>query len=300
MGIIFAIVTAFAFAFSNIFIKRGMETSSKDNGFFMTVFLNVLILGLVALFYRLFVSQVSISINGVILFGLSGIFTTFLGRITLFKSFREIGPSRGAAIKNSAPLFTILFAVIFLQEVLHLYPLIGVLFVLFGLGIQGYYLLKQERLPTNHKSSNYKKGYFLALLSAFVFGIGQAIRKPGMQEMPDPFFGAFISSVVALIIILLFEWKKGTVVKTIRNQYKNRNYNYYLSGVLTSVAILSFFIGITYTQVSYVAAIAAVEPLLTIILSKILLRNQEAITRYTVYSASAVFCGVITIILFNS
>jgi hypothetical protein len=44
---------------------------------------------------------------------------------------------------------------------------------------------------------------------------------------------------------------------------------------------------------------AAIEPLLTIILSKILLKKQEKIDHSTIYSAFAVFTGVVIIILFT-
>jgi uncharacterized membrane protein len=254
MGILFALITAFGFSFSNVFIRKGMEKSKADNGYFITVVINVVILGLAALYYRIFISNVPISLYGLLLFGLSGVFTTFLGRISLFMSFREIGPSRGVAIKNSAPLFTILFAVIFLHEYIRFLPFIGTLFVLLGLGIQGFFLVRLGSLHTSQEDSNLKKGYFLALFSALVFGVGQAIRKPGIEELPDPFFGAFFSSVIAIVLTVLYEWKKGVLKETATTQLTSINYFYYFSGIFTSLAMLSFFIAVTYIQVSYVAA----------------------------------------------
>jgi drug/metabolite transporter (DMT)-like permease len=62
--------------------------------------------------------------------------------------------------------------------------------------------------------------------------------------------------------------------------------------------MLSFFIAVTYIQVSYVAAIAAIEPVLTILLSKIFL-SEEKIARNTIYSALTVFTGVVLIVLFT-
>ncbi|MBU8906793.1 DMT family transporter [Desertibacillus haloalkaliphilus] len=299
MGILFALLTAFGFAISNIFVRKGMEKSKGDNGFLITVIINVLILGIAALIYRLVVTNVPITMYGFLLFAISGVFTTFLGRMTLFMSYREIGPSRGAAIKNSAPLFTVLFAVLFLNEWIGLLPSIGTFFVLAGLGIQGFFLIRQTTTTTANDQSNLKKGYFLALFSAMVFGTGQAIRKPGLEELPDPFFGAFAGALTALILVLLSDWSKGVLKTNLRNQITSFNLFYLWSGLFTSIAMLSFFIGVTYIQVSYVAAIAAMEPLLTILLSKLFLRKQETIARYTIFSSLIVFTGVIIIILFT-
>lgn len=301
MGVLLALLTAFSYSVSNVCIKKGMVKSKGDNGFFITVVINSFILGIAALIYRLVsTDSITITFYGLFLFALAGIFATFLGRITLFKSFREIGPTRGVAIKNSAPLFAILFAIIFLHEVIHFIPFIGTLFVLLGLGIQAYYLLRQDSPSNlNNEEANLKKGYFFALFSAVVFGVGQAIRKPGLTEIPDPFFGAFIGSLTALIIISLYEWKKGVLRTTVANQIAHFNLFYLLAGVFTSLAMLFFFIAISYLQVSYVVAIAATEPLITIILSKFLLKNQEVIARYTIVSSLTVFVGVLIIIMFN-
>jgi len=299
MGVLFALLTASSYSLSNIFIRKGMGTSKADNGLLMTVIVNVIILGIAAILYRIFTTNVPITLYAVSVFAISGALTTFLGRIALFKSFREIGPIRGSAIKSSAPLFTIIFAVIFLQEVIRMLPFIGILFVLVGLGIQGYYLLRQSSIDVNKKDVNLKHGYFLALFSAIVFGVGQAIRKPGMEALPDPVFGAFIGSGAALAMILLSEWKKGVLKETVTNQITSFNLYYLFSGLLTSVAMLSFFIAMLYMQVSYVVAIAASEPLITILLSKIILKKQESIAYHSIFSAFVVFSGVLIIILFT-
>lgn len=299
MGVIFALISALSFSFNNVFIRKGMEKSKSDNGHLITVFVNVIFLGLVALCYRIFITNVPISLYGIILFALAGVFTTFLGRFALFASFREIGPSRGVAIKNSAPLFTILFAIIFLNEVIQFLPLIGILIVLLGLAIQGYFLLRQNPLQNSQLDTKLKKGYFLALFSALVFGIGQAIRKPGIDELPDPFLGAFVSSLAAVIIILFWDWRKGLLRKTIKTQISTFNFYYLLSGLTSSLAMTSFFTAIIFIQVSIVSAIAAIEPLITIILSRFILRKEEDIALHTVFSAIFVFLGIIIIISFS-
>lgn len=297
MGIFFALLTALGFAISNVCVRKGMDRSKSDNGVIMTLFINFIFLGFAALIYRFFIHSVPINLEGIMFYLVAGIFTTFIGRLTLFMSYREIGPTRGTAIKNSAPLFTVIFAVAFLHETIRLAPLVGILFVLLGLAIQGYFLFKHgDQLTAQERLQ--RKGYLLALTSAVVFGVGQGIRKPGMDVLPDPFLGAFISAVVALTMIFILEGKKGGLGKKIKTQVSQFNIFYFIAGIGTSIAMLSFFIAITYMQVSYVAVIAAMEPIITILLSKLFLKNQEVIQSYTIYSAIAIFGGVTMILIF--
>ncbi|WP_083910680.1 DMT family transporter [Salsuginibacillus kocurii] len=300
MGIFFAFLTALFFAISNILIRKGMERSPEDNGVFMTLTVNILMLGVAALGYRLLIESVPFSLTGFGWFILAGIFTTFLGRTTLFKSIRLIGPTRGTAIKNSAPLFTILFAVTFFNERMEGMALWGALLVLIGLFIQGYFMVRTEGEQSQAAvKKDERVGYMIALLAALTFGLGQVFRKPGVDAFPDPFFGAFVSAVVAFVALTTLQSFKTNVKAQFIYQIKNRNLYYAGAGVATGAAMISFFTGITYIEVSYVSVIAALEPLLTIILATLFLKGKERIYKYTLWSAAIVFAGVILIVLYT-
>lgn len=298
MGIIFACLTALMFSISNVAIKRGMKNSPTDNGVLLTFLVNFLFLGIAAFIYRFFIETVSITATGVLYFILAGFLTTFIGRFTLFKSFRSIGATKGTAIKNSAPLFTIIFALIFLNEVLSIATTIGISFVLIGLLIQGYYLFSYGKQELTKTQLNDRHGYILALTAAFAFGTGQGVRKFGMESLPDPYFGAFISALVAILMMMIIDGRKENIFLKLKTQVIRPNLYYLIGGVATSIAMLLFFVAIQFIQISYVAAIAAIEPLVTIMLTRIFLRGTETIARYTVISASLVFLGVTLIMLF--
>lgn len=298
MGILLACLTALMFSISNVAIKRGMKNSTTDNGVLLTFLINFIFLGIAAFIYRFFIETVAITITGVFYFILAGFLTTFIGRFTLFKSFRRIGATKGTAIKNSAPLFTIVFALIFLNESLSFVPTIGISFVLIGLFIQGYFLVSYGNHELTKIQLNDRRGYLLALTAAVAFGIGQGVRKVGIESLPDPYLGAFISAVVAILMMLMIEGRKENVIKKLKTQVLRPNLYYVIGGVATSMAMLLFFMAIQFIQLSYVAAIAAIEPLVTIILMKAFLKGEETVARYTIISASIVFFGVTMIVLF--
>ncbi|OEH85268.1 hypothetical protein BHU72_04005 [Desulfuribacillus stibiiarsenatis] len=298
MGFFFAFMVGLGFASGNILVRKGMKQSDEqDNGVLTTVIINVIFLGIAWLIYRLLYVTVELNWIGTLYYVFAGIFTTFLGRQTLFMSYRKIGAPRGSAIKNSAPLFTAVFALVILGETMGWLPFAGFVFVLLGLGIQGLFMIRQgNKLSTDMHVE--RIGYYLALASAMSFGVGQGIRKSGLLELPDPYYGAFISGLVALLMTILWEARTGNIREKLIGQVKRYNPFYLAAGVCTSIAMLSFFIAITYIQVSYVAAVAALEPLLTIILSKLFLK-QEEIQRYTIVASMTVFAGVLMLILFT-
>ncbi|MCD8510751.1 MAG: EamA family transporter [Bacillus sp. (in: Bacteria)] len=95
IGIIFAVLSATSFAANYIFVQKGMKRSEKENGVFINILINVVILTIIYAFILLFrTDPIQITAAGVIAFMIAGICTSFLGRASLFAGIRKIGSSR--------------------------------------------------------------------------------------------------------------------------------------------------------------------------------------------------------------
>src|SRR5690606_36850843 len=100
------------FAYANIILQKGMQKTHGDNGVFITMLINVSVLALVFFIFRVFTGDfVPFDATGFFFYVLAGFLTTFMGRVALFSAIRHIGSSRAVVIKNTAPLFTVVFAV---------------------------------------------------------------------------------------------------------------------------------------------------------------------------------------------
>jgi drug/metabolite transporter (DMT)-like permease len=286
MGFIFAFLCASFFAISNIVMKKGMRASPRDNGVFMTLCMNVVVLGMALFIYRLTENQAEpITTAGFWFFVLAGFLTSFVGRTMLLGGIREIGPSRAIAIKNTSPIFTVLFAFMILNETIEIWPWFGMGLLFFGLFLQGYPLFHEGKKSANNL------GYLFALGAAVGFGVGQGVRKQAIIYFSDPFAGALIGAIVALISSSLLEARKGNFMETVKFNMRTKNLYYMTGGLFTSLAILCFFISIWYIQVAYVGAIVAAEPILTVILSGIFLKEEEKLTPIIMVSALVVLLG---------
>jgi hypothetical protein len=127
-------------------------------------------------------------------FVLSGLLTTGLGRMSNFMAIPRIGPSRASAIKNSAPVFTLLFAFLVLGETICLVPAFGVALILLGIFVQGFVYFKLQRLQSAQQKHSAVRtsaisyeamGYLFILFSAMTFGVGYGVRKQAMIFLND-------------------------------------------------------------------------------------------------------------------
>lgn len=133
MGVVLALGGALGFSFMNVFVRNGVRPDDPDNGLFITMLINIVLFGVLAMIIVLLGAVPVFSIEGAISFVMSGFAATFLGRLTLFGGIRHIGAARAAAIKNATPLVTVGLALTFLGERLSLIDGAGVALILIGL-----------------------------------------------------------------------------------------------------------------------------------------------------------------------
>lgn len=322
IGIVLAFLSAVGFSFTNVLISKGRTKGDVDNGMLITTLSNVAILSSVVVILGLNGYLPGWSTVGFLWFAGSGFLTSFLGRSTLFTSIGLIGSSRAAAIKNTAPVFTVAVAVLFLSERLSLSATIGV-----GLAGLGLLLLVCEafRTPGSGRerrgedkataqrmtspetlvddaappfkpfgsagASAVMVGTLIAVCSAVFFGLGQGIRKVGLEYMPDVFVGATIASWAALFLYLGTSVVRGRTGTVFRASFTNFRPYFWFAGLTTTMGQLGFFAAITFIPVSHVSVIAASETLLTIFLATLLIGRAEQISRRIMVAALLVFAG---------
>jgi drug/metabolite transporter (DMT)-like permease len=296
MGVSLAVFCAIAYSFNYIFIQLGMRKSPQDNGSFLSLFICVLtVMGIYGSMFLFGEKEMApVSWIGVSFYMAAGFCTVFLGRTLLFAGIRKIGSSRAAALKNAAPVFTIIMAVLFLDETISLLAGIGILVILIFLFLQARLDFRRAKAHSEQKD---RSGFMLALAAAICFGIGQGLRKLGIMYEADAVFGSLIGSVFALLVFILMEIGRKQLKLTLARNFKKINLYFVAAGIVTGLAQVSFFVSLLYTHVSYVSTIAAIEPIITIILARMLLASEERFDWRLIITACAVFLGTVIIII---
>lgn len=138
MGIAAAILAAVAFGVSATFSQLGLQYIGPMLGTMVSVFGSlawVLALALIAQPDSL----LAISLMALLWFGMIGVINYSIGRYLRYAGATYVGLSRSASISSATPLFTMIFAVVFLREALTWPVLVGTAAVATGL-----YLLARE------------------------------------------------------------------------------------------------------------------------------------------------------------
>lgn len=278
------------------------QSNGQSMGFAITVLINVIVHSLifiVVLAAAGFSFEFSWESTG--WFVLGGLFSTILGRYALLSAIQTIYPSRASALKNSTPFFTVLYAILILDEDFTPLSLIGLLLLFIVIVMQGVLSFRQSRLKVRKDQADTSEwsGYLLGIFAAFVFGLGQGFRKQGLLVHNEPIYGALMGSLIGLLVIVLYQLFKGTLMVTVRENYRILNFNFIIAGVFLSLGPVFFFLAASLLQVSYVSVIAAVEPLMTILLSALFLKGREQITPSLLIGAMLILTGITFISLDN-
>lgn len=299
LGILLALVTAFGYSSNYVLMQMGMKKTKNDPGVFISLFsavVTIILIYGIYLVYMLIGQAPFAPFNwwGIFFFLLAGFVTAFLGRTILIHSIKRIGPSRAAGIKNAAPIFTIIVAVSFMGERITPLAGVGILIIFSALFLQARHEFKQTPADS---SRDKKVGMLLACGAAVSFGLGHAIRKQGVLFYPDPILGSLLGTLFALLVLVVGEATQGQLGETIKRNFKQLNGYYIAGGVMTGIAQMSFFGAVMFTNVSYVSVVTATEPVMTVLLSSLLLKKDEKITRRLVVTACAVFVGTTILVL---
>jgi len=335
VGVLLALVGAVAFSIMNISVRKGVRPGDGDNGVVTTVLINVVAFTLLMALVVLTTGARAWSWAAVGAFVAAGLASTFVGRSLLFTGIRHAGAARAAAVKNATPLFTLIIAVAVLGERVVPLAGAGIALVLIGIFLLARESLRRpvagkpvaefediielalesealaegglpDGRPRSTESERVRAagvarssmllGLALSGIAAVIFGAGHALRKVGMDILPDALLGAAVGSWSAILAhtaaaAIRGRWEAIRAAVTARRPY------FWLAGIAGTVGQLCFFAALIFAPVSHVSVVAASETILTVLLAGLVAQGAERITIRIVLPAALVFAGVAAIAL---
>jgi len=278
-----ALQAAFFFAISHILIRRGLEKSNSITA-------SVISLGLTALTTWVmvpFMVQVSSFWTPAVgYFVAAGLFAPGLGRIFNYMGIERVGVARTVPVSNSSPMFASVLAVLFLGERWTLQNVTGTSLVIAGLVI-----LSQAR-PERTEWRGVDLIY--PLLAALSFAISSVLRKRGLIIANLPVMAAALAAATAFLFVIAMLQAQGgrKVLKLTRRSAVWL----FIGGLTNTAATLSVFYALSYGKVVIVEPLVATNPLLSILLAAIFLRDLEAITPRVVVGGLCTVIGTILVV----
>ncbi len=279
-----SLFTAVCYGASSVLARKGMKDSNPMTGVIVGTLVQVILLAV------LVIADPPDAFNwtAIGLFVASGILASTLGRLLNFMSIEKLGVALAATIIGSSPLFSTLLAALFLGEQVALSTLLGTVLVVAGIaaarsGGQGMKGIQSNAL-------------LLPIASATFYGASSVTRKAALNILPESALGAVVGALASIVSFgayllltqrtddLRFNWESGKF--------------FIINGVVVTLAWLAMFSALTIGKVSVVTALGGTNPLFSVILSAILLKDSEKLNSRIIIGCLAIVAGAAVISLF--
>jgi len=208
-------------------------------------------------------------------FLLAGLLSPGLAQIFVTVAIRESGSSRVSMIFGTAPLVSVTIALLFLNEPASA-PLIAGAVLVVGGGV----LLARERNRPAHLN---RVGLVLAFAGATLFAIRDNLVRHlavGSTTVPPA-----VAAAAALLggTVLIAVWARQGIGR--------RWIPFLPAGVLFGASYVCLFEAYYRGRVTVVAPLVAIESLVGVALSAVLLRKSESVGRRLVFGAALIVAG---------
>jgi drug/metabolite transporter (DMT)-like permease len=288
MGFFLGLSAGICFAAASILFKIGQRSRSDDDGMWMSVLLNSVILGVVSIFL-VWPEWDALGVGSLVIGGVVG---TFGGRTSNLKAIRLIGPSRSNAFLTGNPVFAALFGWFLLGETLGLQEFAGGALVILGL----LWVVRARSAPVADPAEPPPTaGYLWALAAPVFFGTSFVFRKWGIEHFPGPVIGAFIGSLSALVVVSVVQARTGRLRAVAPTNVRSVSWWYVGAGLFTTLALLSQFVAFEFLPAWVVGILQGTQGLWTLLLGWLFLRREERIDRSLVGAILLVMVGVVLI-----
>lgn len=279
----YAFQAALCFSVAHIFVRRGLMHSNALTGSVISLGTSAVLLGLLALFL---VPLASLRSPAIWYFVAAGVFAPAIGQTLGYIGMERIGVARSSPIVNTSPIFSSIFAVLFLGEVWLAQNIAGTCLVILGV------VILSSGAPA--ESQWRKKDILYPVLAAVAFGISTILRKSGLLEVPVPLLAAAVTVGTAFLVLLGIVGLRGGR-KVLRF---DRQGSAWLFGaaVVNMGAILSFFSALNIGKIVRVEPLVACNPLLTILWTAIFLRAVEQISGRIIIGALITVTGTVLVV----
>jgi drug/metabolite transporter (DMT)-like permease len=220
--------------------------------------------------------------RGVPIFVAVGLFFPASLTYLTFASNRALGPVITSTLGNLAPLFAVALAVVLLHE-----PLRALQFAGLVLAVAGAVIITVTRpRDLGHWRS---WALLLPLGGALIRGVVPPIVKLGLEIWPSPLWACLVGYIMSSLVVLIVQRiRKGSLVA---EAPKSGRLWFAVTGISNGFSALTLFAAVRHGPIALIAPLVAIYPLVTVILSAVMLKHV-AITRRIVAGTVLTVTGV--------
>jgi drug/metabolite transporter (DMT)-like permease len=283
-GFLFAILTAAAFALSQVMIRRATYQSEESfTAVAVSALIGTPIFVILLTIFGEWSAFISFTWSQYILLAAAGLVHLIIARFLFFNSTRIIGANPTVAITRTSIVFSVVFGVVFLGESVTVLQGFAALIIMVGA-----ILTNTEITRTTFRIST--KGLLMGFGTAISSATSAALIRPVMQETDAVYAATFVmylTAYVAILLILMSSRKQRTFVL---HQDRRTFIILALSAVILVAGHLCRFTALQHSPVSIV------QPIIATIVIFVLLFSWMANRRIDVFNWR-VIAGIVMVLL---
>jgi transporter family protein len=286
-GILYAVVAGLFWGSSPVLVKRGLVGADVSAATLYQQATILLTLVVAAVLEGNLMAQ-RIALPPLAVFIATGIVGAYLGRTLFVKSVAQIGASRAQSLNNSSPLITVLLAALLLGERLSPAVLGGVLLIIAGV----FFVTTTE--AQDKESGAARTLTLTSIMATLCYGIVPVMKKFGTDLGGPPVLGALVMHATGLALLLTL----GRLLKIELTWHKLPLSSFICfvgAGVLQGIGSILTLKALLYAPASVVAPIWNTQPIISFILTKVLLQGIEVVTLRDGVAAALVVMGVLVL-----
>ena len=279
---IYGLIAALSFGLNAVLVRKALRHTTPATATISVAAVQTLILSTLLVFDR-----PTFNLEAVGYFIAAGFLAAIMGRTFNYMSIEKLGVPVSTSLVGTNPLWAMILGVVFLGEAVTLSTISGSILVVIGVAlISGW----------GKKSNLNLKDIGTPLASAFFYAASSAVRKMGLNILPESVLGAVVGAMTGLIAYPILIRLMG---KTNEFKFTRESAPFLIAGgITTSVAWISMFMATQQGTVSVVSAIIGANPLFGLVLSVVLLKDSERITTQMIIGCLTIVAAVIIITLF--
>ncbi len=262
MPIVLACLSAFCFGAGLITARVGLRKVDARTGAAMSVPTAAVFFAVVSLVW---LDPSGFDARAALVFALVGLFFPAAVTLIVFVSADRIGPSLTASIGGTTPLFAIFAAFVILHEPIPGRAVLAALGVVVGVGLMSW---RRRALDAS------AIGWLLLLpvAGAAIRATAQVLAKGGLALWPSPLAASLIGYFAsATVLVLADRLRPGRPVTQISRATK---LTFAATGLLNGVGLMLSYVALQRAPVALVVPIISAHPLVTLVLSAAVLREE--------------------------
>ncbi|MEW6671874.1 MAG: DMT family transporter [Thermodesulfobacteriota bacterium] len=289
MAAVYAILSAFLYAVANVYTKKGFAHTNILSAFIISIiscFISSLAICLFLFSFERYFDR------AVWFFIAAGLVGPFLGRALLYEAIDRVGASVACTVFEAKPIFSVVIAVLVLEERLSISILFGVLLMMLGTVI-----ISRESSGGDIVKKWTRRDLILPLFAGACYGGSHVLRKIGINLTPEPFMAVMWQNAGALICspFLIWAYRNNQQV-TFHNQ--KAWFVFGVAGILQVAAQWCLFAALEYGTVVVVSPLTSLSTLFVLLLAAFLLKKVERITWKIVTGALLIIGATVVLTLF--